>query len=354
MLTDNAPTHSGRIGAIDADAALDTTAALLRALAHVDEGSRDADRLEAWAQHLLLLTPPPDILVDGEHDRDWGGARRAGVAHIESSAAKARKDVQDLGDVIWSLVEGTSKIVLDGVALDGTTETALTRLKESVALPPDELKLAALDAVTTLTDVLEQRAQTATLDATLLTRIDQLTTELTQAKRDAELDPLTGLASRRELDRELARAVSLNALSGDATSLLLIDLDSFKQINDTHGHAAGDAALTATAEVLTRAFPRASDMVARYGGDEFVVVLRYATESDAKRLAERFLDEVYELVLELPGGETASIRASVGATQLRRGDSPASVVARADAAMYRAKRNGGNRVSGTEERSSRD
>jgi diguanylate cyclase (GGDEF)-like protein len=331
--------------AVDGDAALDTAAAYLRALARNARDEIERQRLDAWAQHLLLLTPPPDHFTPTV-ERDWGGARRAGIAHIETDSARVKRDLGDLGDVIWSLVEGTARIVSEGAELDGQTAEALGRLRESVSLPVEELKRAAIHAVTTLTDILEARtAQTSTLDRTLVSRIEQLTSELTKAKREAEQDVLTGLTGRRELERELGRAISLVALTdGDPVSVLMVDLDGFKSINDTHGHAAGDLALKSVAATLTRTFPRASDVVARFGGDEFVVLLRYAREFDAAKLADRFLAKLAATAVTVPESEV-QLQASVGVTRITRGDTTEGVIARADAAMYRAKRQGGQRVA---------
>jgi diguanylate cyclase (GGDEF)-like protein len=340
-------TQAARVSApvpIDGDAALDTSAAYLRALARSAGDVHVAARLEAWAQHLLVLTPAP-----GQRgvpaDRDWGGARRAGVEFVTSTAAETKRHVDELGGVIWSLVEGTARIISDGNALDGETSEVLGRLKEAVGLAPDELKAAAVEAVTNLTEILDKRvAQTATLDTALVAKIDQLTNELTRAKRDAELDPLTEVSSRRAIENEVGRAISIVALAeGDPVSVLLVDLDGFKNINDTHGHQAGDAALKHVAEAMTRTFPRSSDMVARYGGDEFVVLLRYAAFEDAVRLGKRFLDMLDEHPLSLPSA-AIRLRASVGVTSLRRRDTVSAVIERADLAMYEAKRAGGNRV----------
>ena len=104
-------------------------------------------------------------------------------------------------------------------------------------------------------------------------------------ERDATTDALTGLANRKAFDRELALAFE-ERLSGNASALLLIDLDGFKQINDTWGHGIGDAALRQVARVLLQE-SRAEDLVARLGGDEFGVLARSIDGAAARRLAQR-------------------------------------------------------------------
>ena len=178
--------------------------------------------------------------------------------------------------MIWSLVEGTAKIVSENALFDHRVATSLDQLRASVGLPPEELKTAALEAVSNLTEMIDERREHDALDQALVQRITSLTNDLEEARREAGSDPLTGLASRRVLEQELGRAITMRALSSDPLCVLLIDLDRFKDVNDEFGHVGGDDALRAAAHRLTRVFPRSSDLVARLGGDEFVVLLRYA------------------------------------------------------------------------------
>lgn len=334
------------------DAALDLVASLLRALARTARRPSDAEELEAWARHLLVLSPPPTGLgvradlvgAAPPSTRDWAGARRAAVQHITNDGEAAKQDLDDLNDVIWSLVEGTAKIVSDNALFDHKMASSLDRLRASVGLPPEELKSAAMDAVSNLTEIIDQRRENDALDQALVQRITSLTNDLEEARREAGSDPLTGLASRRVLEQELSRAITMRALSPDPLCVLLIDLDNFKKVNDLHGHVGGDEALKAAAARLTRVFPRSSDLVARLGGDEFVVLLRYAGIEDAERLGERFLAALRDEPV-LSGETTFTIGASVGASAVRPDDTVTEALRRADEAMYSAKRAGGDRLT---------
>ena len=152
-------------------------------------------------------------------------------------------------------------------------------------------------------------------------------------------DPLTGLPNRRALDLRL-REISTST-SGQPCAIALIDLDRFKAVNDARSHAAGDAVLRAVASSLRTAL-RAQDLVVRYGGDEFVVVLPATTLP----VAQAVLTRATRAVAELPVDTGAGVTMSVGVVRMPPAGSPDAALADADAAMYRAKRAGGNRVLG--------
>lgn len=151
-------------------------------------------------------------------------------------------------------------------------------------------------------------------------------------------DPLTGLPNRRFLQEELGRALG----GGSEVSLLFVDLDDFKRINDSYGHEAGDTVLLEVARRLI-AQVRSQDRVARLGGDEFVIVCENMTAAAAERVAARVIASVGEGI-ELRDGATV-VTASCGIVGGWPGSTAAELIERADAAMYRAKAGGRNQVS---------
>jgi diguanylate cyclase len=157
----------------------------------------------------------------------------------------------------------------------------------------------------------------------------------------ASTDPLTGVANRLVFEQHIAESCLRAAQSGTPSSLLVLDIDRFKQINDSFGHAAGDRALRIVAEQL-RAGLRSDDLLARYGGEEFVVVLAGADGDVAMRTAESLRRRIESLGFH---GQQRPVRItlSCGVTMLRGDDTPESAFERADSALYRAKRGGRNR-----------
>ncbi len=159
-------------------------------------------------------------------------------------------------------------------------------------------------------------------------------------------DGLTGVHNRRYLDETLAHAVAQSRERKAPIALLMLDIDHFKRINDTHGHLVGDDCLRAVADVLRRHVREGDDFVARYGGEEFVVLLPGATRDDAARRAEILRSEVAALRIA-DHGETISLTISLGLSAMDGNDlhsGPDKLIRAADAALYRAKREGRNRL----------
>ncbi len=146
-------------------------------------------------------------------------------------------------------------------------------------------------------------------------------------------DPLTGLANRARWEEELPREVARSRRYAHALSVAVIDIDHFKRINDRDGHAAGDRLLR-DAAVAWSAQLRAGDLLARYGGEEFVLLLPGTGLAEARRVVDR-----------VRGSTPAAVTCSAGVTELRADDWPAALVARADEALYAAKRSGRNRTN---------
>lgn len=185
----------------------------------------------------------------------------------------------------------------------------------------------------------------APLVAQELAAVARLVLLVEESQRLATTDGLTGLINRRAFVHELRREIERSARTGSSTSLLLLDLDHFKQINDTHGHGAGDTVLIAVAKTLQKE-SRAYDLVGRWGGEEFVIALPSTDESRALIVAERMRDAISHLKVTNQQGVVVALTASIGAAQLETDpmETLDALVDRADRAMYRAKVGGRNRV----------
>nr|WP_280921058.1 GGDEF domain-containing protein [Frateuria flava] len=188
----------------------------------------------------------------------------------------------------------------------------------------------------------------------LLARADRLaqlvqerTHELQEANerlnRLASVDELTGLLNRRELMRQLELAHETAQRTGAPLSILMLDLDAFKALNDTHGHQAGDAALRGAAQRVA-ALCRRDDRLGRYGGEELMVVMQGADLAAAAQRAEAMRSAIEAMEVD-HDDHCLRLTASIGAAQLKPGERTHELIARADARLYRAKREGRNRVA---------
>ena len=165
-----------------------------------------------------------------------------------------------------------------------------------------------------------------------------------EARRLAGTDTLTGLMNRRALVESIQKNRDSDQKNVFPWSLLLLDVDFFKKVNDTHGHDAGDAVLQGVAGVLAR-MARRTDSVARWGGEEFVVTLAQTAEAGARVAAERVRRAIAETRFTLPSGAVLQATASIGlASAINEKWSIDDLVSRADKAMYAAKHRGRNRV----------
>jgi diguanylate cyclase (GGDEF)-like protein len=163
-----------------------------------------------------------------------------------------------------------------------------------------------------------------------------------QMSERALTDGLTGLLNHRTFMEKLTEELNRLDRGPQPFSLLLLDIDHFKRVNDTYGHPVGDEALRTVAGIVKRSV-RAIDYVARYGGEEFAVGLVGADGRGAEQMAERIRKTV-EKTPVTAGRTTFSCTLSIGASTLRTGERKEGLIARADAALYHAKRTGRNRI----------
>jgi len=168
--------------------------------------------------------------------------------------------------------------------------------------------------------------------------------ELRKAEQSAVTDALTGLGNRHTMEDAFPREIERSVRDGRKLALIMLDLDNFKTLNDRYGHVVGDRVLAAIARTLKRQF-RPDDILVRYGGDEFAVLLPNVAEGQALAIAERTREAVASENLSLRGDERFTVSVSIGVAELGAHQSLDALLGAADAAMYRAKRSGRNAVS---------
>lgn len=180
-------------------------------------------------------------------------------------------------------------------------------------------------------------------------RIDEmkfLLSELFQAAGTMEngRDPLTRALNRRFLPSVLGREITLAKTGHIPLSVLMVDIDHFKAVNDAHGHSTGDLVLGRTAEILLASI-RKSDFVFRYGGEEFLIVLVETTKKDAGKIAEHIRQTVQNSPISLPDGSGISITLSIGVAEYEGHPDYQYMINAADKALYSAKKSGRNRIA---------
>jgi diguanylate cyclase (GGDEF)-like protein len=192
----------------------------------------------------------------------------------------------------------------------------------------------------------ELAAAIGSLEARVRLRTQELAAANTRLQRIAGVDPLTGVANRRQFDETLRREWRRCGRAGVPLAVILMDIDHFKKFNDAYGHLAGDECLRRVAEALAGGLQRSGELLARYGGEEFVALLPGATADDGLRTAERLRQRVAAAAIPHQHSPTQAVTLSGGvAAVVPVGpESPLPLLAAADGALYEAKRAGRNCV----------
>jgi diguanylate cyclase len=201
-----------------------------------------------------------------------------------------------------------------------------------------------VEAMQTLVREKENQDRKA-LDA-LSSQVDGLKRELDKARHSANTDALTGVNNRKALDDHLRSLVERNSVARLPFALLMMDIDDFKQLNDTYGHTVGDRMLLAFAEKC-RAGVRSDDFLARYGGEEFTLILPGASLRNAAKKAKQLCKTIASARYaagDSPNADAVSVTVSIGVSAYRKGDTVERLVERADRCLYKAKTTGKNRA----------
>ncbi len=253
-------------------------------------------------------------------------------------------------DIRAELVNMVAQVV--GAMVDIAGKTSLTN--NAVADHVDRLAntkkpsevIAAATAI--LSETRSFVTESRQFEAELLSSVEEmhrLKQELTNAKREASIDGLTGLYNRRAFDRRLNELIATADGLEESFCLLFLDIDHFKQVNDTHGHMVGDKVLSEFGRQIAR-LTRRSDFLARYGGEEFAILLRTTPITSAFTVAENIRStlQLVRLRRSSSGESLGAVTVSVGVACFRFDESAEDLIGRCDKALYRAKNLGRNRT----------
>jgi diguanylate cyclase len=269
------------------------------------------------------------VLAFGEREREY-------LAHRD---AELHRIIQVLSDGLAGVSHGAAayhrRLLENGARLEAVSRLSdLVRMRAAITAEVAGLRTA----------VAERQAEEHTQANALRSEIEVLRQNVARAQTEARTDPLTGAANRGAFDEELARRCALAAAGQSCFALVFADIDHFKKINDTYGHPVGDRVLTAFVEFL-RARVRATDLIARCGGEEFGVILPGATLRPALKKARALIEELAGSDWAVDPATKLRFTASMGVVAWQSGDDAASLVERVDRALYRSKHEGRNRAS---------
>lgn len=244
-----------------------------------------------------------------------------------------------LTQIMGSIVDLAGRTRLSNKSLEKHIE-----LLASTSQPSDILKIAS-DIISETRDLLDATSVFEESLRSTSDEIENLKGELNEARHQAYIDALTGLKNRRGFDQALEETITDSIANNQNFCLLLIDIDHFKDVNDTHGHLVGDKVLRGISKLLINQM-RGNDHLSRYGGEEFAVILPNTPMNGAHIVAENLRVSAEKLRLKhvKTGKSITNVTISTGVAAYRKGESIEQFIHRCDKALYRAKHLGRNRT----------
>jgi diguanylate cyclase len=357
MFGARASARSGPIALLDEDTeldrAVDAFAGVLRIFGEV---GFDTDRMTATELRKTCADMVQELLLgpsrrDGEASeepkprRDFGRGRRFLEQHRREERDYVVRSSTNLRQALQAFAQCLNAAMAEDQADDARLELEIGRLVDVAASQDPEQMTRALGAVVSLVQntVRRKREREKRQCEELGRRVVELKGELEVARTQAVVDPLTQLYNRAAFTDELHRLSALGVFLAGDPCLLLVDVDHFKVVNDTHGHPTGDRVLRAVADNIARHFMRREDFVARYGGEEFAILARESTLERTIERAER-MREAQRRTDPGANGPLPAVTVSVGIARIAPGEPPEHWLERADRALYAAKHAGRNCV----------
>ncbi|MGA7070198.1 GGDEF domain-containing protein [Bradyrhizobium sp.] len=302
------------------------------------------DNFSVWFYYVmggsLTLKKTVDILIANKRKFDAAINRDLYLTYVNPHSSTSGDFPEQLHGVIASAQEFLATAISDNREQMENLGEVKSECQAAVDPRPIIEKLVKeLSTATTRSSALEANFLQTTKD------LDQIKDSLKEAEQHSNTDALTGLANRRSLDAFL-RAEQITAMeAGTPLSILLIDIDHFKQFNDGFGHQVGDQVIRLVAKVVQENV-RECDLAARYGGEELMAILPGAALDTCFEVAERIRRRICEarLTRRTTGEEISSVTVSIGVAQFRMAESADGMIDRCDRALYQAKRAGRNRT----------
>lgn len=329
------------------EAALSAVADFVRTFGHhafdtdETEAAELARQCDSWVSDLLVSFTLDDA---GKPRRNWPGLRNFLRRARQNEAAYVTRSMGNLREAIQTFAQCLTVAVHEDRQADDAVEQNLTGLIDILSSNKDTQKVReeVVAVVGRVRDAMDKRRKREERQMALLSqRLRNLRSELTEAKVAASIDSLTKLSNRQAFDAQVQRLRDLGLLFSSPPCLLMIDIDHFKVVNDTYGHPGGDVVLQEVSKCLLRTFMRKQDFVARFGGEEFAVLLVDTNLASVVELAERARVTLQQKSIGY-GEHQISVTMSIGVAALSPGQSTSDWLKRADEALYEAKAGGRN------------
>ena len=310
----------------------------------------DPESFAVWYSYSAAQVPKINReineLLTGKSKLSMADVERIANEHLSPLGSLAR--INKVGSDLSTEVERIVDLIQAAAGSAASYHANLAEAHDKLELPAnrDAIKAIVHDLVQS-TKSMEERNQTLETALRISKQvIDNLQRDVDSIRSESLRDPLTSLANRKHFDLTLAQVIA--AAGDDATdpfSLLLIDIDHFKQFNDMHGHPVGDEVLRLMARHLKDSL-KGQDIAARYGGEEFAVLLPHTSLARAQIVAENIRAAVSsKIVRKRSTGESlGQVTVSIGVVEYRSDEHAETLIERADALLYNAKRAGRNKV----------
>ncbi len=263
------------------------------------------------------------------------------------SQVKTSDRIDKVGARVIGEIDDVMNLITQALGMSASYDSSLSGATEKLAAAQNRDQVAAVIELL-VTSTREMRDTNKALEDRLTlskSEISNLQQSLEAIRAESLTDPLTGLGNRKYFDRSVGIAVQNALANGEPLSLLMFDIDHFKSFNDSYGHLTGDQVLRLVGMSLKQTI-KGQDITARYGGEEFVVVLPNTALRQALTVADHIRRAIMskELKKKSTGEILGRVTISVGVSMLKPDDDTESLIERADACLYAAKRNGRNRV----------
>ena len=274
--------------------------------------------------------------------------RKKIISFIKRQKSYLRDREKEFRDIIDLLTKALATLDSENTAFNQKIYTHSEKIEQITLL--DDIRKVKFSLAQEIAHMRETVKEKETRDSVQLKKLSRkvnlLNTELKKAREESLIDGLTGIYNRKAFDRYIHNLVARNSVSRSPFSVLLVDIDNFKQINDNFGHQVGDRVLAALADKCGK-YIRQQDFLARYGGEEFVIILPGASLKNAVKKSRQFCRQIAATRYSLEGfpqDRFLSLTVSIGISTYRKTDTVATITERADKALYAAKQGGKNRA----------